>query len=78
MKRKRRRDPDRPVGKLTIIPNFLPPPEELFPMEETVKVTLVLDKESVLFFKKRAQKSGMKYQRMMRHVLKGYVRHYNR
>jgi len=65
-----------PVGKLTVVPNFLPPPEELFPREEILKVTLRLDRRSVEFFKAIAKKSGMKYQRMMREVLRRYAHHH--
>ncbi len=70
-------DPDFPVGKMTRIPNFLPPPEELFPPKsDTVKVTIVLKKASVDFFREAARKHHAKYQRMIRRVLDGYVARY--
>jgi len=76
MKKKTKQDPDKPVGKLRVMADFLPPPHALLPVDDTVKVTLLLDKKSVDVFKTWAQKEGMKYQRMMRQVLKGYADHY--
>ncbi len=70
-------DPDFPSGKLTRVPDFLPPPEELvFPGEETEKVTIVLRKASVDFFRKKAGQLHTKYQRMIREVLDRYVSRY--
>lgn len=40
-----------PIGKIKIIDDFLPPPNQLIVKEETVKVTLALTKETVDFFK---------------------------
>lgn len=76
MKKKKRIDWDKPIGKLTVVPDFLPPPEELFHPVETEKITIVVDKETVRFFKKAAAKHHQKYQRMMREILKGYVKKY--
>lgn len=74
---KRKKDwGDKPIGKFRIIENFLPPPEELLPPEEMVKITISLDKTSLAFFKKMAEKIGAKYQKMIREVLKGYARRY--
>lgn len=70
-------DPDFPSGKLTRIPDFLPPPEELvFSGEETEKVTIVLRKASVDFFRGKAKELHTKYQRMIREVLDRYVARY--
>jgi predicted DNA binding CopG/RHH family protein len=74
MKRKTNRD--EPVGRLTQIDDFLPPPDKLLPKEHTVKVTVALDDQTVIFFKEAAQKMGLKYQRMIREVLKGYAKKY--
>ncbi len=41
---------DKPIGKLTRVKDFLPPPSELVARDETVKVTLALSKDSVEFF----------------------------
>ena len=73
MKRKTRiHDENMPIGKVTVIPNFLPPPEELvFP--ETTRVTINLNKSDVEFFKKKAGRYGNKYQKMIRVVIGQYV-----
>jgi hypothetical protein len=67
---------DEPMGELHVIPDFLPPPEELFPKREGIKVTLIVDRDSVDFFRNRAHQSGLKYQRMMREVLREYSHRY--
>lgn len=59
------RNEDMPIGKLTLVPDFLPPPEKLIPREITVKITLKLDANTLKFFKSTATKHKMKYQRMM-------------
>ena len=46
---------DEPLGKVKVISDFLPPPEELALKDETVKVTIALSKTSVDFFKKRSE-----------------------
>lgn len=68
---------DQPIGKLTRVADFLPSPDKLVMPENTVKVTLALDRESILFFKQKADKLGIKYQKMIRELLKGYVAHYS-
>ena len=75
MKRKIKND-DFPTGKVTIIEDFLPPPDKLIPVRESVKVTLALDKMSLQFFKKCAAQQGVKYQRMIHEVLHGYAQKY--
>jgi len=77
MKKQNGIDPDRPVGKLTLVLDYLPPPEELLPRGSKLKVTIELDEESVDFFKKQAQRHGGKYQRMMREVLRRYALHHS-
>lgn len=68
-----------PIGKLTIVPDFLPPPEKLLPKSEMQKVTIEIDKETVDFFRDQAKTvSGGKYQRMMREVLRIYARKYKK
>ncbi|MBI4041312.1 MAG: CopG family transcriptional regulator [Deltaproteobacteria bacterium] len=76
MKKKRKIDSDRPIGKLTVIPDFLPAPEELFPKSEAQKITILVDKNTVLFFKRTASQHGQKYQRMMREILNRYAKKY--
>jgi predicted DNA binding CopG/RHH family protein len=68
--------PDKPIGKLTRVKDFLPPPSQLVPREETVKVTLALSKESVEFFKEKAKKNKVPYQRMIRSLVDQYVGHH--
>ncbi|MCG2774818.1 MAG: hypothetical protein L6406_03970 [Desulfobacterales bacterium] len=41
---------DEPLGKLRIVDDFLPPPEDLLCKEENVKITITLSKNSVDFF----------------------------
>lgn len=69
-------DPDFPVGKLTRMPDFLPPPHELAKARIVVKVTIALDHSSIEFFKKVAKKNKTKYQRMIREILDQYAAHY--
>ena len=76
MKRKKQ-DHDLPIGHLTKVADFLPPPESLLIPEETTKITLSLDKRSLQFFKDQAEKLGTKYQKMIREVVRGYVEHYS-
>ena len=62
-----------PIGKVEIVPDFLPSPAELAFREEGVKVTLALSKKSVEFFKSAATKHHTQYQRMIRRLLDSYV-----
>jgi len=77
MKRKKIfEDIDGPSRLARVVPDFLPPPEKLFPVEDTLKITLRLDRQSVDFYKDRARRHGTKYQRMMREILKRYALHH--
>ena len=67
---------DEPVGEVTRVSDFLPPPSELVPREETVKVTLALSKQSVTFFKEQAARYHVPYQRMIRSLVDEYVNRY--
>jgi hypothetical protein len=69
---------DEPLGKLRVVPDFLPAPEDLVFREEGVKVTLVLSKRSVEFFKREAAKHNTQYQRMIRRLLDAYAEHHER
>ena len=66
---------DGPVGKVKVIPDFLPSPEELALKDETFKVTIALSKTSVDFFKKEAKKYNTQYQKMIRRLLDEYAAH---
>jgi len=65
-----------PLGKLEVVSDFLPPPEDLVFRDDGVKVTLALSKRSVEFFKTQAQKHSTQYQRMIRRLLDAYVEHH--
>jgi len=41
-----------PIGKVKLVEDFLPSPEELVLKDETIKVTISLSKASIDFFKK--------------------------
>lgn len=72
MLRKKIKYTDGPVGKVKIINDFLPTPDELVLKEETIKVTLSLTKESVKFFKYEAERRDTHYQTMIRVLLDEY------
>jgi predicted DNA binding CopG/RHH family protein len=67
-----------PMGKLKVVDDFLPPPDQLVLKEESVKVTISLSKESVAFFKNEAKKHHTQYQRMIRKVLDLYAAQYQK
>ena len=67
---------DEPLGKLRVVPNFLPAPKDLVFREEEIKVTLALSKRSVEFFKREAAKHNTQYQRMIRRLLDAYAEHH--
>ena len=58
------------------IKDFLPPPEQLIKKNETIRITINLNKQSVTFFKKKARKHGVPYQSMIKSVLDFYVHEY--
>ena len=66
---------DEPIGKVKVISDFLPSPEELALKDETVKVTIALSKTSVDFFKNEAKKYNTQYQKMIRRLLDEYTAH---
>jgi len=74
--KKKQIDKNMPIGKLTRVKDFLPPPEELAIPEKTVKVTLSLKKSSVDFFKYEAKENHTKYQKMIRELVDKYATKY--
>jgi predicted DNA binding CopG/RHH family protein len=64
-----------PIGKVKVISDFLPSPEELILKDETVKVTIALSKTSIDFFKNEAKKHNTQYQKMIRRLLDEYAAH---
>lgn len=65
------------IGKIEILKDFLPKPEELILKEDTTKITLNLSKSSVEFFKSIAKKHGSQYQKVIRNLLDSYSSHYS-
>lgn len=64
---------DEPMGKLRVVKDFLPPPDQLVLKEENVKVTIALNKSSVEFFKREAQRYHTSYQKMIRRLIDLYA-----
>jgi predicted DNA binding CopG/RHH family protein len=64
---------DEPMGKVKVVSDFLPSPEELVLKDETVKVTIALSKASIEFFKNEAKKHNTQYQKMIRRLLDEYT-----
>jgi predicted DNA binding CopG/RHH family protein len=69
---------DGPKGRLKAVKDFLPPPEQLALKEESVKITLSLNKKSVAFLKKKALERRTSYQQMIRQIVDLYASHYQR
>jgi hypothetical protein len=67
---------DEPLGRLEVISDFLPPPDKLVLRDDGVKITISLSRRSVDFFKRHAAKSKVPYQKMIRSLLDGYVKHH--
>ena len=65
-----------PLGRIKVVEDFLPPPEMLVLREDGVKVTLSLSKRSIDFFKSRAARSKVPYQKMIRSLLDNYAQKY--
>ena len=66
------------MGKLRVIKDFLPPPDQLVLKEENVKVTIALKKSSIEFFKKEAEENHTSYQKMIRQVIDWYASRYQK
>jgi predicted DNA binding CopG/RHH family protein len=67
-----------PFGKVRLIDDMLPSPEELVFKTNQVKVTLSLSKSSIQFFKKEAKKRHTPYQKMIRNLLDFYANRFRR
>jgi hypothetical protein len=61
------------IGRVRVVPDFLPSPADLVPREENVKVTLSLSRRSLDFFKREAKKRRVPYQRMIRALVDTYA-----
>lgn len=69
---------DEPMGELRVIKDFLPPPDRLVLKEENIKITISLNKSSIEFFKKEAQKRRTSYQKMIRRLIDWYASQYQK
>ena len=69
---------DEPIGKLRVVEDFLPPPEDLVFKEENVKVTMSLSRASVNFFKNEAKKNHTSYQLMIRKLVDIYASQFSK
>ncbi|XMO26335.1 CopG family transcriptional regulator [Leptospira sp. 'Mane'] len=61
------------INASLIINDFLPPPDKLITKEDNSKVTILLSKKSISFFKAQSKKSGVPYQSMIKKVLDLYA-----
>src|ERR1700683_115768 len=61
------------IGRVRVIKDFLPAPDDLVPREDNVKVTLSLSRRSLDFFKREAKKRRVPYQRMIRALVDTYA-----
>jgi hypothetical protein len=66
-------DPAEPMGNVTIVDDFLPPPEQLVPKKNTVRLTLDFTKESIEFLQREAQSQDASYEVMIRKLVDVYV-----
>lgn len=78
MKREIKGESELPIGMLTRVADALPPPDRLVMPEDTIKVTLLLSKASVKFFKRQAAQHRTKYQRMIRTLVDRYAEQFSR
>jgi predicted DNA binding CopG/RHH family protein len=67
-------DPAEPIGQVKIVKDFLPPPEQLIPKKNTVRVTMEFTKESIEFFKREARLHNASYQVMIRNLVDTYAK----
>ena len=64
---------DEPMGKVRVVKDFLPSPDQLAFKEEKVKVTISLSRTSLDFFKGQAGLHNTAYQKMIRNLLDAYA-----
>lgn len=62
-------------GKMKLINDFLPTPEQLVFKEspKMEKITISINKSTIAFFKDEADRLNTSYQRMIRNLLNQYV-----
>jgi predicted DNA binding CopG/RHH family protein len=66
------------MGKLKIVNDFLPSPDQLVLKDDNVKVTIALKKSSLEFFKREADKHHTSYQKMIRELVDWYSTHHQK
>ena len=64
---------DEPMGKVRVVKDFFPSPDQLAFKEEKVKVTISLSRASLDFFKEQADLHNTAYQKMIRNLLDAYA-----
>lgn len=62
-----------PMGRVRVVKDVLPSPEQLAFKEEKVKVTISLSRTSLEFFKGQAERHRTAYQKMIRNLLDAYA-----
>ena len=65
-----------PMGKLHVVEDFLPAPEDLIFKEDNIKITMALSRSSIDFFKAEAKKHHTSYQAMIRRLVDVYASQY--
>ncbi len=65
------------LGKIEVVPDFLPPPEELALKDDGIRVTLSLSRRSVEFFEAHASRANVSYHKMIRSLLEAYADRYS-
>lgn len=61
-------------GQMESVDDFLPKPEDLvYKSKDLTKVTLLLNKSDVAFFKQEAKRLGGNYQTMIRNLISHYT-----
>jgi len=76
MKSHKKRYTNEPIGKIKIVDDFLPKPDQLVLKEDTVKITLSLTRSSIEFFKNEAAKHHTHYQSMIKALVDQYASHF--
>jgi hypothetical protein len=61
------------IGKVRIVKDFLPSPDQLVPVEDNIKVTLSLTRRSLDFFKREARQRSVPFQRIIRTLVDEYA-----
>ncbi|HEY4751539.1 MAG TPA: hypothetical protein VIH60_14220 [Steroidobacteraceae bacterium] len=65
-----------PLGALRVLPDFLP--AAAAPREEEVRITVLLSRTSLEFFKAEARRHNTQHQRLIRKLLDRYAEKHSR